>query len=157
MTRVTPQPQDARFDPDEARKRWQRLGYKTQAKIIDAARSGVPIPEGQAHEVALGWAWVILGRPFERRRNRWYQYVAMAISTGGDKLSNYQAMNGYRQNDLIPKVRRAARAVEGAYLHPRRPTAPYRRPEPGLRLKPEWFMRFLWGPGPQDAKPEETD
>lgn len=145
------EPEDARFDPDAARRRWQRLNNETQRRIVKAARQGRPVPEGQAEAVALGWAWVIIGPPWARRRNRWYQYVWMAIDTGGDRSSNEFALAGHPSHDLVPKVRRAARDVERVYLRARRPAAPYREPEPGENVKPEWLRRALWGPGPKDA------
>ena len=148
--------EDARFDPDAARRCWQRLTDETRRRIIRAAGQGRPIPEGQTEAVALGWAWVIIGPPWARRRNRWYQYVRMAVATGGDRSPNEYAMAGYPSHDLVPKVRRAARNVERVYLHARRPAAPYREPEPGENLKPEWLRRTLWGPGPQDAPLENS-
>jgi hypothetical protein len=145
------EPEDSRFDPDAARRRWQGLNDETRRRIVKAARQGRPIPEGQTESVALGWAWVINGPPWARRRSRWHQYVWMAIDTGGDRASNEYALAGDPNYDLVPKVRRAARDVERVYLHARRPAAPYREPELGENLKPKWLRRALWGPGPKDA------
>jgi hypothetical protein len=58
-------------------------------------------------------------------------------------------MAGDPRYDLVPKVRSAARIVENTYRYAARPAAPYREPEPGENLKPEWLRRVLWGPGPQ--------
>lgn len=64
-------------------------------------------------------------------------------------------MGGTDDEDLVPIVRRAARNVERVYLDARRPAAPYREPEPGENLRPEWLRRALWGPGTRDAGPDQ--
>jgi hypothetical protein len=142
---------DATFVPDAARERWKRLGEGTHRRIIKAARHRRAIPEGQADAVALGWAWVILGPPWDRRRTRWYQYATMALDTGGNRLADWSYMAGDPRYDLVPKVRSTARVVENTYLYAPGPAAPFREPEPGENLKPEWLRRVLWGPGPQDT------
>jgi hypothetical protein len=151
------EPEDARFDSDAARRRWQRLNSEIRRRILKAAREGRPIPEGQADSRALEWAWVVLGPPWNRRHPRWYDYAAMFFNNMGTR--NFTDLiirtGGNGEQDLVPIVRRAARNVERVYLHARRPVAPYREPKPGENLKPEWLRRTLWGPGPRDADTDQ--
>ena len=148
------EPKDAHFDPEAARKRWQRLDGETLRKIIKAARRGTPIPEGQADAVALGWAWIVLGPPWERRRNRWHHYALTVLGNFGDRSGPWRCLEGDAQYDLVPMVRSTARVVERVYTQARRPAAPYREPQPGENL-PEWLRRPLWGPRPHDSDPDQ--
>jgi hypothetical protein len=153
------EPEDAHFDPDAARTRWQRLDSETRRRILKAARQGRPIPEGQADSSALGWAWAVLGPPWSRRHPRWYDYAAMFFNNMGNRGFTFTELlidtGGSADEDLVPIVRRTARNIEHVYLHARRPAAPYREPQPGENLKPEWLRRTLWGPGPRDADADQ--
>jgi hypothetical protein len=73
------------------------------------------------------------------------------VGTRGGFTDRIIRTGGSADQDLVPIVRRTAREVERVYLRARRPAAPYREPEPGENLKPEWLRRTLWGPGPRDA------
>jgi hypothetical protein len=145
---------DGRFDPVAARKRWKQLDDQTRRRILKTARKGRAIPEGQVDGTALGWAWAVLGPPWNRRRPRWTDYVATYVNNAGYRgsyVGNIIRTGGYADQDFIPVVRRTAREVEFVYLSARGPAAPYREPEPGENWKPEWLRRLLWGPRPADA------
>jgi hypothetical protein len=153
------------FDADQARRAWVELGYtedlaRLQDRIVKEAFKGRWVVDTQVPnvaDIAVGWAWAVLGPPWSRRHHRWYAYVwTNVIRPGPCPGPSYMAyIYGAPEDDRIVGVRRAARKVEWVYLHTPPPAAAYRRPEPGENLKPEWLRRILWGPRPRDADPNQ--
>lgn len=104
-----------RLDPEEARTRWIRLDEETRQQIVKGAGKGRRAPSEELAEVALGWAWAVLGPPWQRRRHPWYRYMLSLIANSGNKGMFYWGyMRGLSDYDLVPVVRRAARTVERA-------------------------------------------
>lgn len=157
--------QDVPFDPDQARRAWAELGRaqdltSLQKKIVKEAFKGRWVVDARVPnlgEIAVGWAWAVLGPPWSRRHHRWYAYVwTNVIRPGPWPGPNYMSqIYGAPEDDRVIGVRRAARCVERVYLHTRPPAEPYRKPEPGENLKPEWLRRVLWGPRPTDADADQ--
>ena len=101
------------FEAD--RLRWLQLDKAQQKEIIEAAFKGRPASSPELADIALGWSWVVLGPPWQRRRHPWHRYLIAFLLKASDRGPLYwNYMNGLEENDLIPIVRRAARAVERA-------------------------------------------
>jgi hypothetical protein len=109
------------FDAEDARRRWQARTEETHRTIINGALDGRTVEEGVANDLALGWAWVILGPPWDRRRAGWRDFAKMLFWNWGlNGLTYWLRMGGSPEYDLVPVVRRNARVVERAYWTHRR-------------------------------------
>jgi hypothetical protein len=106
----------AEFDADAARSRWIAVDSERRRQIIESAKIGVKSPDEELVGAALGWAWVILGPPWKRREPKWYEYALMIIMSGGQSgMAYWVRMNGSKEYDLQPIVRKAARIIEKLY------------------------------------------
>lgn len=107
-----------RFDTDAARLKWRGASSEKRKLIISSALDGKRVPEGEEGDLALGWAWVVLGPPSARRKARLRDYaMTIFMNTGLTGVSYWTRMGGGEEYDLVPVVRRAARAVEQVYSH----------------------------------------
>lgn len=105
---------------EDARNTWIRLDHATRREIIKNAFKRKPVPDPSLADCVLGWAWAVLGPPWQRRRHPWTAYLWSAIvNSGNGGFFYWNYVSGSPDYDLVLVVRRAARAVEATYWLPR--------------------------------------
>lgn len=110
------------MEPDRdfhARQRWAQLPKADRKEIIRRARKNEPIPDRRLAEIALGWAWAVLGPPGARKKVSKGKLAVELIADlmtpeGKGSFKRVDIFDGARHHDLNLVVRRAARQVERA-------------------------------------------
>jgi hypothetical protein len=102
---------------DHARDEWSALTPQTRKSVIRDARRGKAANDERVSEIAVGWAWVVLGAPGARRRvsiaDRLLFVFDVIMTTPGSNVG-MNILDGSARYDKQPWVRHVARRIERA-------------------------------------------